>query len=425
VGSEFLVIGSGAGGATIAKELAENGKKVTIIEKGGFHKLGTPWRALKFYSGGILRPGELSEEKTELLRTIIVGGSTIVTLGNGVRALQGKFNELGIDLEKEISEAEKELGVMNTPEDFFGPRTRILRDASLKLGYEVKPMPKFIDFNKCRMCGTCVTGCKYGAKWTALNPLTKARRAGAKLIKNTTVEKIVYQRSEVKGVQIRNSSGIHEFKADKVILAAGGLGSPRILQNSGLDAGDGLFADLFVITYGLSNNKGMREELGMATVIDEFHDKDNFIISPIIDLKLDMLLYLPLMRKMTAFKRDRLLGLMTKIADDSSGKVLPNGKIEKPVTYNDLKKLEKGVKISREILHQAGVKPRSIFVTRVRGAHLGGTAAIGKTVNKEFETEISGLYVCDASIFPSAPGNPPVLTLVALAKKLSSKLTAE
>jgi len=156
------------------------------------------------------------------------------------------------------------------------------------------------------------------------------------------VEKIVHQRSEVKGVQIRNSSGIREFKADKVILAAGGLGSPRILQNSGLDAGDGLFIDLFVITYGLSNNRGMREELGMATAIDEFHDEDNFIISPIIDLKLDMLLYLPLMRKMTAFKRDRLLGLMTKIADDSSGKVLPNGKIMKPITYNDLKKLEKG-----------------------------------------------------------------------------------
>ena len=50
---------------------------------------------------------------------------------------------------------------------------------------------------------------------------------------------------------------------------------------------------------------------------------------------------------------------------------------------------------------------------------------MGRTVNKEFETEISGLYVCDASIFPSAPGNPPVLTLVTLAKKLSSKFTAE
>ena len=423
--SEFLIIGSGAGGATIAKELAENGKKVTIIEKGGFHKLGTPWRALKFYSGGILRPGEFSEEKTELLRTIMVGGSTMVTLGNGVRALQNKFNELGVDLEKEFSEAEKELGVMNTPEGFFGPRTRILRDASLKLGYEVKPMPKFIDFNKCRMCGACVTGCKYGAKWTALNPLTKARRAGAKLIKNTTVEKIVHQRGEVKGVQIRDSSGTRELKADKVILAAGGLGSPRILQNSGLDAGDGLFADLFVITYGLSNNGRMREELGMATVIDEFHDEDGFIISPIIDLKLDMLLYLPPMRKMIAFKRDRLLGLMTKIADDSSGKVHPGGKIEKPVTCNDLKKLEKGIEISKEILHQAGVKPGSVFVTRVRGAHLGGTAAMGRTVNKEFATEVSGLYVCEASIFPSAPGNPPVLTLVALAKKLSSKLTAE
>lgn len=301
--SEFLIIGSGAGGASIAKELAGNGEKVTVIEKGGFYRLGTAWRASKFYSGGKFSPGEFSEERTELLRTIMAGGSTMVTLGNGVRALQSKLNEIGIDLEKEFSEAEKELGVMNTPEEFFGARTKILRDASLKLGYRVKPMPKFIDFNRCRMCGACVTGCQYGAKWTALNPLTKARRAGAKFIKNTMAERIIHQGGEVRGVQVRNSSGIHEFKADKVILAVGGLGTPKILHNSGLDAGEGLFADLFIVTYGLSDNRGMGEELGMATVIDEFHDKHGFIISPIIDMKLDMLLYLPPTKKMIAFRR--------------------------------------------------------------------------------------------------------------------------
>ena len=67
------------------------------MEKGGVNKLGTSWRALKFYSGG-LRPGEMSAEGTELLRTIMVGGSTMVTLGNGVKALQAKLRDVGVDI---------------------------------------------------------------------------------------------------------------------------------------------------------------------------------------------------------------------------------------------------------------------------------------------------------------------------------------
>ncbi|MCD6313079.1 MAG: GMC family oxidoreductase [Thaumarchaeota archaeon] len=419
--SSFLVIGSGAGGATVAKELASRGAEVTVVEKGGMNKLGTSWRALKFYSGSF-RPGEMSAEGTELLRTIMIGGSTMVTLGNGVRALQTELKDAGVDIDKELKEAERELKVVATPESFFGARTRILRDSSIELGYDVKPMPKFVDFKRCRMCGACVLGCRYGAKWTSLNMLGEARKMGAKLIRNAEVEKVIQKGGEVKGVQVRDSSGVHEIDAQKIVLAAGGLRTPPILQKSGLDAGEGLFADLFVVTYGLLDKRGMGEEIGMATVINEFHENHGFIISPIMDVKLDMLLSFPLSKKSIAFKRDRLLGLMTKIADDPSGRVLPSGGIEKPVTSSDLKKLEKGIEVSEQILSQAGAESKSIFVSKVRGAHLGGTAALGRIVNKDFETEISGLYVCDASILPYAPGNPPVLTIVALAKKLSSKL---
>ena len=119
-----------------------------------------------------------------------------------------------------------------------------------------------------------------------------------------------------------------------------------------------------------------------------------------------------------------MLGLMTKIADDSSGKIESNGRICKPITKNDWRKLEKGVELSKNILRQAGANPRSFLTTEVRGAHPGGTAAIGKTVNKEFETEINGLYVCDSSLLPASLGNPPVLTIVALAKRLGALLTA-
>ena len=419
----FLIVGSGAGGATLAKELAIRGKNVTIVERGRFHKLGTERRAMRFYTGGF-SPGEKVDGGTTIFKTIMVGGTTMVTLGCCVKPPQQDLRRLGIDLDKELEEAERELAVSLVPENFMGERTKILRKASEELGYSVKPMPKFIDFKRCTNCGLCVTGCRYGARWSALKPLGEARKAGAKLLTNTSVEEVLYRDGEVKGVKTRGPSGSQEISADKVILAAGGLSTPIILQRSGLEAGDGLFVDLFINTYGMIEKHGIRDELGMATIINQFHESDGLILTPILDTCLHMLLYLPLLKKMRAFNRDKMLGLMTKIADDSSGKIESNGRICKPITKNDWRKLEKGVELSKNILRQAGVNPRSFLTTEVRGAHPGGTAAIGKTVNKEFETEINGLYVCDSSLLPASLGNPPVLTIVALAKRLGALLTA-
>ena len=76
--SDVLVVGSGAGGATVARELATRGAKVTIVEKGRYHKLGSGRRALGFYAGSssVFRmlknfaPGEKSAEGTEIIRTL-------------------------------------------------------------------------------------------------------------------------------------------------------------------------------------------------------------------------------------------------------------------------------------------------------------------------------------------------------------------
>ena len=51
---DFVVVGSGVGGATVAKELSIRGFNVTVLEKGGYHKLGTSLRALSFYTGSFL-----------------------------------------------------------------------------------------------------------------------------------------------------------------------------------------------------------------------------------------------------------------------------------------------------------------------------------------------------------------------------------
>ncbi len=187
---KVLIVGSGAGGATVAKELATRGVEVVILEKGRYHRLGGERGALGFYSGSIsfskflrnLSPGERSVEGVEILRAFMVGGTSIVTFANGVRALQEELRSLGIGLEEEFAEAERELGVISLPESLIGERARILMDASRECGYNVKYMPKFIDPSKCRSCGSCVLGCRYGAKWSAQRFIGEAVKAGARLV---------------------------------------------------------------------------------------------------------------------------------------------------------------------------------------------------------------------------------------------------
>ena len=73
----------------------------------------------------------------------------------------------------------------------------------------------------------------------------------------------------------------------------------------------------------------------------------------------------------------------------------------------------------------AGVNPMTLVSTSPRGAHPGGTAALGEIVDDNLETIISGLFVADASVFPEAPGGPPLLTIIALAKRLAKYLLNE
>jgi len=49
-------------------------------------------------------------------------------------------------------------------------------------------------------------------------------------------------------------------------------------------------------------------------------------------------------------------------------------------------------------------------------------AATGGVVDKNLQTEVDNLFVCDASVLPATPGLPPILTIVALAKRLAKLL---
>ena len=445
--ADIVIIGSGAGGAAVAMELSKLNKKIYLLEKGSRPKsLGSELFASRLYDKCALFTK--SKEGVLIYRAVALGGTTLVSCGNGVRAIQKELADKGIDLSKEFSDTEKELNVIPNP--FISKTSRAIINISESLGINMVPMPKFFDKEKCTLCGRCVLGCKTNSKWSALNYIKEAENNGVKVLTDVAVQKVLSHRGKVTGVRGKKRRKGFIIKADIVVLCAGALETPVILQKSGLEAGKKLFCDLLNVTYGISKKYSLLKEPTMSVVTDiDFFDKHHFILSPFLDSFLVLLTLIPsrsdLRKKRLVWlkkrveeasvyddfninypakglRRRNLIGIMTKIKDDNVGSVDKNGLISKSPTGEDMKRLRHGTSLAKKILSQMDIDPKSIIVTKVRGAHPGGTAAIGDVVNTDLETKIKGLFVCDASVFPESTGLPPILTIVSLAKKLSKKI---
>jgi choline dehydrogenase-like flavoprotein len=117
-----------------------------------------------------------------------------------------------------------------------------------------------------------------------------------------------------------------------------------------------------------------------------------------------------------------IFSIMVKTPDESKGYVSSDGFVQKTNTIEDIRYLAEGVATAGFILEKMGVDPNTIGSTVYRGAHPGGTVKIGKAVDSNLESEIHNLFVCDASVLPVSPGKPPILTILALAKRLADYL---
>ena len=394
-----IVVGSGAGGATVARELALNGVSVTLIEKG---KRVSTDRAFQCYDN--------LDIGVELLKTSCLGGTTLVTAGNAVRTCQEEFKEMGIDLSPEFQETEEELNVGTLPDTHFGEGTLKIMEAASSLSLTMEKMPKFIDPSKCIPCGKCAFGCPRDAKWSALNYLDEALKHGLQIVENAPVTRIISTDGQVNGVEALNPENgvITQYNADTVILCSGAIQTPRLLRSGGLVAGEHLFVDTFVTVGGALPGIDFYKEVSMNSLLK----KKGFILAPHYSS------FLISRIGQRHIQEKDILGMMVKIPDESSGRVDETG-VFKQSTASDVGLMAEGCATAGAILTEAGVDPDTLVSTQARGAHPGGTAAVGEVVDKNLETEIEGLYVCDASVFPRAPGAPPVLTILALAKRLA------
>ncbi|MEA3488940.1 MAG: FAD-dependent oxidoreductase [Candidatus Omnitrophota bacterium] len=424
--ADYIIVGSGAGGASVARELARAGKNVLVLEKGKFAtNIGTQVGALKFYDHFALRS---SIEGFIVYSAIMGGGSTVICCGNGMPVLSKELEAFGIDLSEEFKETENELEIRPLPEELIGEGSQLIMRTGNKIGLEMIPMPKFVDFSKCDSCGKCVLGCIRGAKWTAVKYLQEMQQHGGRILYGVDVKKIIVKKGRAVSLIAKKGMKKIILDANYIVLAAGGLATPAILKRSGLkDAGNKLFVDFFNVTFGTLKDVSVNlyKEPTMAVVSTKYLQDKGFLVSPFLFPPLIMPWIMPLFKLGKLFNYRNLLGIMTKIKDDNEGKVLSNGRFYKKPTKEDIIRLNEGEEIATQILREAGVKEKDIFTSKSCGAHPGGTAAIGDVVDSDLMTEIANLFVCDASVLPVSSGAPPIVTIVSLGKRLGKYLSRD
>ena len=426
--TDIIVVGSGPGGATLAREMARQGKRVLLLERGIDHRR-RPYYGT--YLGALLYADRMSllftKEGLNIIRPLMVGGATSMYCGCAAAPPDWLKDKYGVDIDQEVCETIEELQIAPLPPALRGAASTRIAQAGRALGYDWQPQPKFMvpgrghEFD----CGAkCMLGCRCGAKWSAAEYVDQAVAAGADLRTSAHVRRVLIEDGHAAGVTGTLGGRPFVVHADTVVLAAGGIGTPRILQASGYrQAGQGMTMDVTVMVYGFIKERGIGNEPPMTW---SWEDRDaGYMLSTLID---PWLLY-PLI---TALKGPRypltwpkwntILGVMIKLKDDVSGGVFADGSISKPLTENDRGRLRAAEEICRRILREAGADPGSMFMTPLRGTHPSGTVRIGTMVDEDLQTEIQGLYACDASVFPEALDRPTVLTIIGLARRLGRHL---
>lgn len=416
-----IVIGTGAGGATAAKEL--QGKyQVTVLEAGKAFKpfpLSVPKMA-KLRSTGLffderlirlLLPNMLVEKSQEMVmvRGIGLGGTTTLATGNAVR-YDGAVKELGINLDAQFEELYRELPITTDHAKYWTKATKETFALFEEMGLNPVVTPKLLDASRCVGCGHCAIGCPANAKWDTRTLVEQAVGRGAKLVTGCKVTDLEIIGKRVTAVHARHNGKKTVFHADLVVLAAGGLGTPVILEKSGIPCGKTLFVDPVLCMAGPLPGLRQDKQLLMPFISQQ----DGYILSPYMD-------YLSFFfHKDWRLPMGDLASIMIKLADDEVGGT--DGKrIDKRLTTEDQRRMERAVSQSRDILVRLGVPNEKQFLGVLNAGHPGGmlplTAAERDTLHNPILPD--NLYVADATILPKSMGNPPILTIMALAKKIA------
>ena len=417
---DAIVVGSGPGGASVARELARLGKRVLILEQGSAAPVAGTVGQMARIAAVPGRGAFMHRDASLLVQGVNTGGSSTINFATAADPPAGLFAAHGVSLSAALAELRAELPIGQLPDALVGPMANRIMQGARSMGLAWTKLEKMIRPQICRSgCWRCAYGCPFGAKWTARDFIDQALGNGATLLDGATAQRAVLDGGKAVGVEFVRGGQSRRALAPLVVLAGGGLGSPRLLHASGLwPRTSAFFSDPVVAVMGSVDGLDGGAEVPMAGGV-RFDDQG-------ISLA-DLTLPLPMYQGFTAQvgRLDRLLAhrrtlsIMVKIRDDIGGSVGPRW-ADKRLQVADKAKLATGVGMARDILAACGA--RHVFKSWHFAAHPGGSVRIGDGVDSNLRTTTPGLYVCDASVIPQAWGLPPTLTLLCLGKRLGQHL---
>jgi choline dehydrogenase-like flavoprotein len=464
---DAIVIGSGAGGAFAARELARAGHSVVIVEE------GERWDSARIRSeppirrfAGIYRDGgstvALGAPPIALPLGRAVGGTTVINSGTCFRppaTIVARWRDehgsqlAGDGFDARLGDVEETIGVGPVPMDVMGQNGKLALDGAAALGWLSGPLDR--NAPGCRGACQCAIGCPNNAKGGVhLNALPQACDAGARIVTGLRVGRVLVEGGRAVGVAARRADGSRlELRAPKVIVACGAIETPPLLRRSGLGShprlGRGLsmhpalavagsFAQPVFAWHGVMQSAG----------IEELHERDGILIEATASPPgMGAIGYQAIGADLIAMlaHADHTATLGAMIADGPSGRV--HGSRRPLVTYriapDDAGRLRRALAAVARVMLAAGAErvelggglpaatstdgldelTAKVDMRRLRLAafHPTGTAAAGSRPEhhpvgpRGALRGAQGVWVADGSILPSCPGVNPQVSIMALA----------
>jgi choline dehydrogenase-like flavoprotein len=319
------------------------------------------------------------------------------------------------------------------------------------LGAELEPVNAYTDAN-CTSCGSCIQGCPSNAGKSTMNTYIAdalARGGGLELRANSTVERVLIERSEATGVEYVDAEGRrHTVSAGAVVVAAGALNTPQLLIRSGLgNAAVGRHLGLHPVrlVYGLFDEP---QDAHMvypisAHCLKHQHDENGGFVIEASTIQ-DPIAFATTVgdedgpfwgqRLVDAVRQFRHWNGFLAMANDDNNSAVSLGEDGGERIAVDLQPAERdrvdaALAFSRDVLEAAGAT--QVCWTGLVSTHAQGSCRMGddperSAVDRNGEShEVRRLFVGDGSLVPRTLSVNPSLTIMALATRLAEHLDAD
>ncbi len=471
---DVVIVGSGAGGAVAAATLAEAGLDVIVLEAGAHYDRESypsdPLEAIaELYRDGGLT---IAEGKPPIPVPVarVVGGTTVINSGTCFRApgavLESWKQRFGIawagDLDSDYAEAEEFLRVTRLDPERMGRNGQLAMEGAAAIGASGGPIHR--NAGSCVQCSSCPFGCEIDAKrGMHVSYLPRAVAAGARIRARVQVERVLTEDGRAIGVAGSTRAGgrrrAFTVRARRATIVAGGaLGTPELLQRSGL-GGRQVGRNLHIHPACWVGARYGEEVRGWDGVMQSYYVDEWERSGILLEATFTPLAFggawlqgagRAHQEAMLDFGHIGSIGV--HLSDSSSGRVGLGAEGSLRASYrltrDDAGRLAYGIARAAEIHFAAGasevypniarvgvLRPQDLAEfeattfkpseLRLEAFHPMGTARIAADPAEgacAADGSVNGtrnLYVADASLFPTSVGVNPMMTVIAFSKQIA------